>query len=454
MTTNGRIRSKRIKRYNSLLNRFKHITVEQMTYVAFGCYILATLLNYTVIPKIFQPIDLFLKLLKYSCCIVFLYKSCINLKRDKKVSLSIVIFIILTALSFIFSQNRNLFLFFCTLVGLRKMNISKLIKIAYYVSIMIFLSTISLSLLGAIPNWTFPRGDITRNSLGFIFATDCIGIYLSIILMYFYLKRSNARIFEIILLEILNIFLYKATDGRLSFILITILLAMLMISKLPQLTCVNTKKKYVATIKRICRQLRYKVSQRHFIQKTIKIVCYILPTILFVAYNSLTIACMNNPNDMKSIDRILSSRLKYTAQAYKEYHVPLFGKNIKWQGWGGYGYVDEIDVENFEYNFVDSSYARLIFDFGVIYTLAVLIAYTYSLIYYLKKKDYWALIVIVFILIWSFIEPYMISVTRNPLVLLLIPILELGPNLYFKKQKILKHKPHTPPIQHSINDKS
>ncbi len=424
--------------YRIFLERLKHITTEQIIYITFGIYILATLLDYTVIPEISRLAEISFKLLKYLCCVVFLYKSYVDFKQDRKLSLSIVIFTVLSVLSFIFSQNRNLFLFFCALVGLRKMDISKLIKIAYYISTTVFLFTISLSLLGVIPNWTFSRVSITRNALGFIFATDCIGIYLSIVLMYLYIKRSEARIFDIILLEVINVFLYKATDGRLSFALITILLAILATSKLIQFIHNNTKNKYTVAIKRMSQQLQQKILQKHSIQTAFKVMCYTLPAALFIIYNSLTVAYMNNPYGMRKIDHLFSSRLKYTAQAYERYQVPLFGKNIVWQGWGGYGYADEVDVKNFEYNFVDSSYSRLIFDFGVIYTIAILVAYTYCLTYYLKKKDYWALLVIIFILIWSFIEPYIINITRNPLALLLIPILELGPNFHFKKWKTNK----------------
>lgn len=442
MITSRKEQSKSPKGIHDFFTKhFKDITIERIVYVSFGIYLFTSLLtDYTVIPEtiptIFQLINLPLKLLRYLCYIVFLYKSYIDIKQDKKVTLAVIIFAILSILSFIFSRNQILLILFCILVGLRKMDIHKLIKIAYYISISIFLFTISLSLLGAIPNWTFGReNNIIRNSLGFIYATDCISIYLAIILMYFYLNRSNAKIFEIILLETLNLFLYKATDGRLSFILITALLAILLTSKFAHLTHTKNKNKYVSTIKHISRQLQQRISRSHLMQITIKLTCYILPTMLFVTYNALTVAYMSNPYAMGKIDRLISYRLKYTAQAYENYQVPLFGKNIAWQGWGGYGYIDEIDVENFEYNFVDSSYARPVLDFGVIYTIAIIFAYTYSLVYYFKKKNYWAIIVIIFVLVWSFIEPYIFDITRNPLILLLIPALELGTAFTFQKEK-------------------
>lgn len=437
MTANRKSQPQKAKvLYNLLLKRIKHITIEQVIYLIFGIYFFATMLDYTVIPEFSPLIDKFFKLVKYSCCLIFLGKAYIDIKRSGKISLSIMIFATLSFLSFIFSHNRNLFLFFCALTGLRKMNTTRLIKIAYYISITLFLLTISLSLLGAIPNWTFARAAITRNALGFIFATDCIGIYLSIILMYFYLRRSDAKIFDVILFEVLNIFLYKATDGRLSFILITILLAILAMDKFLRLAYTRLKNQHASTIAHLKQQIQQKIiPKKHHLQTAIKVICYILPAILFIAFNTLTVAYIHDPHSMRKIDRLFSSRLKYTAQAYENYQIPIFGKDIVWQGWGGYGYADEVNVDNFEYNFVDSSYARLIFDFGIIYTLVILAAYTYCLTYYLKKKDYWSLTIIIFILIWSFIEPFMINITRNPLALLLMPTLELGPSLYLQKKK-------------------
>ena len=43
-----------------------------------------------------------------------------------------------------------------------------------------------------------------------------------------------------------------------------------------------------------------------------------------------------------------------------------------------------------------------------------------------EEKDYYSIVVITFILVWSFIEPCIIDVGRNIFVILLIPLLEMG----------------------------
>ena len=162
--------------------------------------------------------------------------------------------------------------------------------------------------------------------------------------------------------------------------------------------------------------------------------CYSAPVVLLIIFNSLTYAYSKNYNNIDKVDKLLSGRLELTAKAYEEYGVPIFGKDIKWHGWGGYGYVNLEEMDEFEYNFVDSSYAKIIFDYGIIYMILVIFAYQYMLRKNFNEKNYWAVASLLFVLIWSFIEPYIINLGRNPLILLLIPTLEIK-TINFKNTK-------------------
>lgn len=385
------------------MKKIKKININKFMYVIFGIYMLNLIFTNTVLPNISDLFNIALKLIRYICYLGFATKIVFDLKEEKKLTIVMIILLVISLVSFMFSHNKSVIFLLLALMAFRKLNIDTLLKIAYNVLLVTFACIVTLSLLNIVPDWTFNRGDIIRHSLGFIYATDCIGIYLAIVLLYFYIQRLNAPITEIIVLELTNVFLYKYTDGRLSFILITIILGILLLSKI---------------------EILRKIFKSKLIQKVINIMCYTLPIILFVIYNCLSYAYPNN--NVKEIDKLLSGRLKYTAQAYEEYKVPLFGKNIEWYGWGGYGYANADKIEDFKYNFVDSSYAKLIFDFGIIYTILIILAYTYCLVNNYNKKNYWTVISVLFVLIWSFIEPYLINLGRNPLVILLIPILEVG----------------------------
>lgn len=351
------------------MNRLKQININKFMYIIFGMYMFSLVFTSTVLPEISDFCNIILKLIRYICYLSFVFKIVLDFKEDKKITFAMIMFTIITFIVFIFTRNKSVVFFYLGLMAFRKLEIDKLLKIAYNVTFIIFFGIVILSLLGIIPDWTFPRGTLVRHSLGFIYATDCIGIFLAIILMYFYIKKSKANLLEIIAFEFINVVLYKFTDGRLSFILITILLSALVLSK-------------IKIIKNILKS--------KFIINIMKIMCYSAPVVLLIIFNSLTYAYSKNYNNIDKVDKLLSGRLEFTAKAYEEYGVPIFGKDIKWHGWGGYGYVNLEEMDEFEYNFVDSSYAKIIFDYGIIYMILVIFAYQYMLRKNFNEKNYWA----------------------------------------------------------------
>ena len=386
-----------------------------ITYVIFGIYIFTLLMDIAAISYIFNFIKLFLKLIRYFCYVIFLAKIFWDFKNGRKFTITMILLFILSVFTLLCAKNKSFIILLITLVALRNLSINKLIKIAFFVFSITFLCNISLALLNIVPDWTFTRGNIIRHSLGFIYVTDCISIYLAIILMYSYIKKSRVSFLEIIFLETMNIFLYKYTDGRMSFILNSALLTIL---------CLYKIKFFKSTFKRI------------LTSKIVKITCVLLPGSLFVCYNYLTFLYNSNNDFAKQINILLSNRLEYTRQAFNNYGVPLFGKEIDWNGWGGYGYIDMEERQNFKYNYVDSSYARIIFDNGIILAILTIIGYTYILIYNCNQRNYWMVIALYFILIWSFIEPQLINIGRNPMVVALIPLLEIGNiNMLIKKKR-------------------
>ena len=269
----------------------------------------------------------------------------------------------------------------------------------------LFLTIVNLALLKIIPDWIFYRGDTQRHSLGFYYSTIAIGIYLSCMLIYFYVRKSKATVIELLLFEGINFFLYKYTDGRLSFILISIILFMMLILKIPQL-----------------RQL-FKLPN---MQIVLKCIGYILPISLFSLVILATyLYSQSNPIGI-SINKILSGRLLYTKNAFQQYGITLFGQPIDWRGWGGFGYVDTESMSSFIYNYVDISYARIIFDYGIIPTIIILLVYTVALVKSVKEKNYWLFTVLVFVCIWSSIEPYLFNIGKNIFILSFVPIFNFG----------------------------
>ena len=75
----------------------------------------------------------------------------------------------------------------------------------------------------------------------------------------------------------------------------------------------------------------------------------------------------------------------------------------------------------------------MVLDYGIVFSIIVLLAYTITLIKNYKERKYWLIVIILFILIWCIIEQNIINIWRNVFILSFIPLLE------YKSIKILDY---------------
>lgn len=402
-------------------NKVKKLTLENFIYMCWAVYIFASFLNIVGIFFTSEKWQFVLKIVRYICYIVFFIKIYFDWKKGEKVTFAIIGATLITIAIAFFAKNRSAFFILLILIALRKMDFDKLIKIAFKIFLVSFLVTISLAMLGIIPNWEFSRGMTPRYSLGFIYATDAIGMYLVIILMFFYTKRKNSTKTELLILEVINVFMYSYTNGRVSFILISTILFLQFLSRF---------------------QFIKDIFYNNFVQKCLKMICYTLPVVLFIGLHLLVVMYASNNFVANKVNKILSNRVKLTYQAYRNYEMKPFGEKINWNGWGGYGYKEQNNEEEFTYNFLDSSYASIVFDYGLVLSCIVILGYRKILITNYKDKNYWLVITIIFVLLWSFIEQHIINLGKNVFVLTFIPLLEIGTinRLSYDNLKLVKNK--------------
>ena len=154
--------------------------------------------------------------------------------------------------------------------------------------------------------------------------------------------------------------------------------------------------------------------------------CNIYDYLVVYLSAGLFLLCITMPLPItKLINNLLTDRIRLTANAIRNYGVHLFGNNIEWIGFGGSTDTDSLLAS---YNFVDSSYLRVLLDNGIIFLVLVLFAYSFFLYKLLIKKQYSILIVLISVLLLSFTEPWLIDVMYNPFVL-------LGGIVFFRKSK-------------------
>lgn len=352
----------------------------------FYFYMILQLLSVTSVFFGQSALEIYLKICRYICYSIFAIN--IILER-KKITKEEIILTILSIIVTYFSNNRSIIITLLIIMSIKNADIEKIYKTVYKPLLIMFFTIILSSLLRIIPDWTYMRGDVVRHSMGFIYPTDCASVFLMITLLALYNNKLNIPWYHYVWIEIVNILLYVCTDSRLSFILINFALLLSLIMK------IKNVKRYINS------------SQA---RKKMRIIAYIIPT-FFLMLTNILILLPTNSVIFEKADTLLSRRIINSKNAYEKYGISPFGQEIEWKGWGGYGYIKT--EKNYEYNYVDNSYARIIVEYGIVFTIIVIIGYIKLLKYCVKKKNINLYIIISIILLWSFVEPCIINISRN-----------------------------------------
>lgn len=364
-----------------------------MSKIAYIIFFLDLIISETVFNYTSIPVRFILKLIRYLFYVYLIIKYLNDwVKNKRSISVIQIIMLFITLIAYYCNRHSSLLILFLILCCVNESELKEVIKINYYVYSICYILIVSLSLIGIIPDWIFYRGSIVRHSLGFIYPTVAFGIFLSIVLMAFYSEGDNISFVKLLILEIINVFLYFFTNGRLSFCLITIILLVAFLMK---------SKKLSLSFKKILEN------------KYVKIVIISIPFLLFACV-LFTIYLYGIDNKFGLLmNNVLSSRLSLSLDALCKYKLTLFGQYIEWNGWGGYGYSPFVDTTNYVYNYVDISYVRLLLDYGIVLTFIILLSFSLLIFKSYKEKDYRLILTIVFVLIWSCVEEHLMSFDKN-----------------------------------------
>ena len=152
-----------------------------------------------------------LKIVRYMCYGIFLVGSICKFRKQQYSKEALAYLSLLLILSFIgmfTGKDNSLFLtilFFTFLFG---MNSIKMIKYSFAVQGTLLALTIICALLGLADNsiLDFER---MRYSLGFNWSNLAPILYLFVSLQYIYIRKSKITVLECIVMEVINIILYK-----------------------------------------------------------------------------------------------------------------------------------------------------------------------------------------------------------------------------------------------------
>ena len=249
-----------------------------------------------------------------------------------------------------FQTNRLNFLVYSMLLVLL-VNVDMKVVLRNYVVVagILVVGVFLLSLAGIVPNLQYNRAGVIRNSFGFIYPTDFASHCFYLFLAISYLLKDKFIWTRSLFGVLLSAFIIKYCDARLnalSILLATVIFIYFYYSKEKKLKIFALFPYSAVIFASIVTYLSYKFS-------------------------------WSNPF-LVSINKLITGRLALGRNAFDTFGVHLFGtRNVQFIGSGG-------KTESvIGYNYVDSSYVQMLFTYGIVPVVLLIVIYVVA-----SRKQY------------------------------------------------------------------
>lgn len=275
----------------------------------------------------------------------FLYKMRVSYKY-----LILSTLLLLSGILVYFQTHRLNFLVYSMLLVLL-VNVDMKVVLRNYVIVagILVVGVFLLSLVGMIPNLQYNRAGVIRNSFGFIYPTDFASHCFYLFLAISYLLKDKFIWTRSLFGVLLSAFIIKYCDARLnalSILLATVIFIYFYYSKEKKLKIFALFPYSAVIFASIVTYLSYKFS-------------------------------WSNPF-LVTVNKLITGRLALGRNAFDTFGVHLFGtRNVQFIGSGG-------KTESvIGYNYVDSSYVQMLFTYGIVPVVLLIIIYVVA-----SKKQY------------------------------------------------------------------
>ena len=331
-------------------------------YIPYVAYLLYSLLNTSFYAKY---INSYGKILFAFCVLLLILKEFLGARFTSRDGVLALVLIVITGYFYMyFGLAQTLLPIF--IYSARNMEVNKILRISYVVSLVMLVFIILSSYLGIIQNYIYYSALRERQYLGFRYALYPSSILCNIIFLKIYLEKENISWLSLICLLVGNYILFQYTDSRLTFMLGTALIIFSAIMKKSQ-------------------KFREILLNRTFIWSFL--VLALLSIYATLNYDYLS--------DWQSdLNEALGGRLSLGNSTLKFYGYGLFGKMLSLSGNG----LDENGMLNTStYDYVDNLYVLLLLRAGIIFLFIFLVAMTIIMKkIYIQKDSY---LYIIFILL-------------------------------------------------------
>ena len=311
----------------------------------------------------------------------FLYKMRVSYKY-----LILSILLLLSGVLVYFQTNRLNFLVYSMLLVLL-VNVDMKVVLRNYVVVagILVVGVFLLSLVGIVPNLQYNRAGVIRNSFGFIYPTDFASHCFYLFLAISYLLKEKFIWTRSLFGVLLSAFIIKYCDARLnalSILLATVIFIYFYYS--------NGKKLKIFAL------LPYSA-------------VVFASTVTYLSYKF----SWSNPF-LVSVNKLITGRLALGRNAFDTFGVHLFGtRNVQFIGSGG-------KTESvIGYNYVDSSYVQMLFTYGIVPVVLLIIIYVVASRKQYKDGQYLLVAILSLIAFNCMIEAFWFVPTYNIFMFLL-----------------------------------
>ena len=311
----------------------------------------------------------------------FLYKMRVSYKY-----LILSILLLLSGVLVYFQTNRLNFLVYSMLLVLL-VNVDMKVVLRNYVVVagILVVGVFLLSLVGIVPNLQYNRAGVIRNSFGFIYPTDFASHCFYLFLAISYLLKDKFIWTRSLFGVLLSAFIIKYCDARLnalSILLATVIFIYFYYSNGKKLKIFALLPYSAVVFASVVTYLSYKFS-------------------------------WSNPF-LVTVNKLITGRLALGRNAFDTFGVHLFGtRNVQFIGSGG-------KTESvIGYNYVDSSYVQMLFTYGIVPVVLLIIIYVVASRKQYKDGQYLLVAILSLIAFNCMIEAFWFVPTYNIFMFLL-----------------------------------
>lgn len=338
-------------------------------YIPYVIYLLYSLINTSFYAKYISSYG---KILFLICFLLLIIREAIDFKLNYREGILAIVLILVSCYFYIyFGISQSLLPIF--IYSARNIDIEKIFRISYKISLFMLLFIIFSSYLGIIQNYISYSEIRERQYLGFRYALYPSSIFCNIIFLKVYLEKENISWLTLGALLIGNYVLFQYTDSRLTFILGLLLIIMsAMMKKIP-------------------------VFKRLILNRSFSGIFFL--SAIFSIYFTLN---YNYLSDWQAnLNEQLGGRLALGYSTLKFYGYGLFGKQLSLVGNG----LDEDGFLNTAtYDYVDNLYVLMLLKAGIIFLIIFLVGMTIIMKKVYRTKDSYLYIIFILLAIHGVID--------------------------------------------------